>query len=740
MTISDHIHDYSEENYTSLTVLTWNLKEHTTFHTNSYHHYQISELNMEHLYRDRNEITGIHEDDRKEVVFFMQNIKNGAAQDVVFARLLTSEGTWRWSRIGAETILDDHGNISKITAVILDMDRILNDRVKLKETSENLDCILNGIPSGINVLEIEADGGFRLKYINSSIYSIFGLTEDEYQKTFHERLLSEMPEDCLLCRFMRGNQKEFLKNGNIETVIRARKLTGEKLWIRVHGQIRKLEEKTFCYISLSDVTDEINSQRREAWQNERYRLLVESHGFISFDYDPDDDILTLYKKSDNGEYKETVLHNAVDRLPSLVAQESLETARSHAERARKEACRGVFESKSIWNDKNRWNKTKYISIADDTGHVYQIVGLLEDIDEEKQKEKHLLDLSKRDSLTGLLNRKAFQEYFDTKAENEEYHSTCGLALIELDHYQEIVREFGYTMGEDILKQAALTMKVCLQNEDFCGRLSDSVFAICFKQGKSPDYLNERLRVLHMALTQCISGLTTTVSIGISFAECETSDFHERFSQADQALRLAEQAGGNQVVVYPDKTESIRITPIQNSAGSGSNRLPQTMNTGIKEKSTEVVTANGHCVRFRTFGYFQIYIDGQPVTFKHVKSQELLALLIDRRGAFVSSQEAIESLWPGEEVNKVTSGRYRKVAMWLNHSLADYDVSDILETKHGARRLNNSKINSDLIDFLTGNTSYQQLFRGAYLKNYKWSESTETFLEILHQSRQVSYPV
>ena len=129
------------------------------------------------------------------------------------------------------------------------------------------------------------------------------------------------------------------------------------------------------------------------------------------------------------------------------------------------------------------------------------------------------------------------------------------------------------------------------------------------------------------------------------------------------------------------------------------------------------------VRIRTFGYFDVFVDDKPIAFRNEKSKELLALLVDRRGGFVSSEEAIGFLWEDESSNPVTLARYRKVALRLKNTLEEYGVPDIMVSVNGQRRLATDKISCDLYDYLTGREEYAQLFKGSYLTNYSWGEFT-----------------
>jgi hypothetical protein len=129
------------------------------------------------------------------------------------------------------------------------------------------------------------------------------------------------------------------------------------------------------------------------------------------------------------------------------------------------------------------------------------------------------------------------------------------------------------------------------------------------------------------------------------------------------------------------------------------------------------------VMIRTFGYFDVFVGGKPIAFKNKKSKELFALLVDRRGGFVTSDEAIGFLWEDETVNPVTLARYRKVALRLKNTLENYGIADTVEAVDGKRRIVSEKVHCDLYDYLTGRDEFANLFKGSYLTNYSWGENT-----------------
>ena len=142
-----------------------------------------------------------------------------------------------------------------------------------------------------------------------------------------------------------------------------------------------------------------------------------------------------------------------------------------------------------------------------------------------------------------------------------------------------------------------------------------------------------------------------------------------------------------------------------------------------EADTRKILPENRTVTIRTFGYFDVFVGDKPIAFRNKKSKELLALLVDRRGGYVTSEEAIGFLWEDEPASTVTMSRYRKVALRLKNTLEEYGIPDIVEAVDGKRRIVMEKVQCDLYQYCSGKEEYAGLFRGSYLTNYSWGETT-----------------
>lgn len=101
-----------------------------------------------------------------------------------------------------------------------------------------------------------------------------------------------------------------------------------------------------------------------------------------------------------------------------------------------------------------------------------------------------------------------------------------------------------------------------------------------------------------------------------------------------------------------------------------------------------------------FGSFRLVVDGKAVNIRSAKAKELLALLIERRGAFVSTREIIAMLWECEP-DETTRARARKVASRLMSELNRNGIGYIVESDRGARRVIAEYIECDYYDYRDG---------------------------------------
>lgn len=131
---------------------------------------------------------------------------------------------------------------------------------------------------------------------------------------------------------------------------------------------------------------------------------------------------------------------------------------------------------------------------------------------------------------------------------------------------------------------------------------------------------------------------------------------------------------------------------------------------------------------RCFGHFEAFVDGRPLQFERTKSKELLAYLVDRRGAVVSLREVEATLWEDRPLNERANGSYlRTLVSDLRRTLEACGCADILLKRYGALGIIVDRIECDYYKFLQGDPLAIASWRGEYMEQYSWAEPTKAAL-------------
>lgn len=102
------------------------------------------------------------------------------------------------------------------------------------------------------------------------------------------------------------------------------------------------------------------------------------------------------------------------------------------------------------------------------------------IAQQRERIDHLESLSITDPLTGLLNRRGFQEAMRLSLSNaRRYLETGMLAYIDLDNFKQVNDEFGHDVGDEVLKQIAAMLNKNCRRTDYVARIGGDEFAILF---------------------------------------------------------------------------------------------------------------------------------------------------------------------------------------------------------------------------------------------------------------------
>ena len=200
-------------------------------------------------------------------------------------------------------------------------------------------------------------------------------------------------------------------------------------------------------------------------------------------------------------------------------------------------------------------------IVDKRGNVERFCILVYDVTEQalgKRGMEHLNEelktASRVDGLTGLYNRRYWQERFD------EMHKLCvrrekpsTALMLDIDHFKRINDTYGHQAGDKVIKMLAALIKRCVRETDLAGRYGGEEFAIILNDSSVEDakIVAERIRQLAQRLVVEHEGesISFTVSLGLAQFSPDFKGAMAWLECADQALYEAKENGRNQYRIY-----------------------------------------------------------------------------------------------------------------------------------------------------------------------------------------------
>jgi diguanylate cyclase (GGDEF)-like protein len=177
----------------------------------------------------------------------------------------------------------------------------------------------------------------------------------------------------------------------------------------------------------------------------------------------------------------------------------------------------------------------------------RLVGAMQDITEQRRRERMLQRLARHDDLTGLPNRKLFRENLELALKSADAKSTnMALMLIDVDDFKTTNDTFGHDNGDRLLQEFARRLKLCFRIEDTIARIGGDEFAVVLPDSPDADGLEtiaKRIRV-EMAGGFEADGeqVEMSASVGIAVYPEHAANATELLRQADIALYNSKAAG------------------------------------------------------------------------------------------------------------------------------------------------------------------------------------------------------
>lgn len=202
-------------------------------------------------------------------------------------------------------------------------------------------------------------------------------------------------------------------------------------------------------------------------------------------------------------------------------------------------------------------QAKEVLILRNLSKIKETQHLQESAEKLKSKAIELEEVSRRDSLTQLFNRRHFEQVIATEFTNsKKYNWPLGLVFVDLDYFKRINDSFGHAAGDSVLSHAAKILLESTRDSDTVARFGGEEFIILLPgttQAGVEVTCNRIIEAFRNNSIQLREGecIHLTVSAGATcFNEKDFSEtYAELINNADSAVYQAKESGRNQYVIY-----------------------------------------------------------------------------------------------------------------------------------------------------------------------------------------------
>lgn len=176
--------------------------------------------------------------------------------------------------------------------------------------------------------------------------------------------------------------------------------------------------------------------------------------------------------------------------------------------------------------------------------------------------QHTKELSITDDLTGLYNRRYFNQRFEREVlRARRYNRPLTVVMVDIDYFKHYNDINGHLLGDEILKKVATLLESNLRKADIVARYGGEEFVIILPEidKQQADQVAEKLRrtieVRSFPKEQFQPNKNLTISLGLATLPDDSSNAKELLDLADRALYQAKGEGRNRVVSYhPSMTQ------------------------------------------------------------------------------------------------------------------------------------------------------------------------------------------
>lgn len=192
-------------------------------------------------------------------------------------------------------------------------------------------------------------------------------------------------------------------------------------------------------------------------------------------------------------------------------------------------------------------------IRDDAGAIQHIFVSVNDVTEVVNYEQQLVEMNRKDPLTGVYNRRFFgQKLQEEFSRGRRHNRPLSLMMIDIDHFKQINDSHGHQVGDEALKAFVERLTKRIRKTDILARYGGEEFVCLLPETDGSSALilaNDLCRIVAEERWLCRDvELHITASIGIAERHIEMTDHEALLKKADEALYKAKSSRNQAIFI------------------------------------------------------------------------------------------------------------------------------------------------------------------------------------------------
>lgn len=431
-------------------------------------------------------------------------------------------------------------------------------QIKLESAHQELTRLYNAMPGG--VFRCQHDAYWTVAVANAGFYRFLGVSREEFGQRFHNRMSEVIFPDDL--EGFRAEEGEQLRQGaTVTSEIRLTCAGGILKWAWINAELAREGDGECFYCTFVDITPLKEAQETARLDQQRYEIVMGQAQDIIFEWNLARHSIEFSEKcgskfdfsSITGDFpgcaeQSGCIHPDDDAVfQGLIRRVEQGEPYTVAELRLRMKGGGYL-----------WCKAAVTALFDAQGKPVKAVGVLSDIQEQKNKLLSIEEFARRDSLTGLYNKGA-AEMLVCNSISARSKEPAVLMMMDVDNFKGINDTYGHPAGDLVLKKISEKLGSLFRESDIIGRVGGDEFIIFLPHVRDESMLQVKADAILAGFRECFETelvhYRVTCSIGAAVYPRDGEDYNGLIRKADIALYRAKREGKNQYRVYNRQVEN-----------------------------------------------------------------------------------------------------------------------------------------------------------------------------------------